>query len=936
VNYITKSGSNAFHGTGYEFWQGDHFDSLQNQEKSSLLGPFCAPGQSTSTGCTVPVVPQFVQNQFGGTVGGPIKRDRIWFFGSTNFQRTRTAGAPFSSAPDLTPTTTGLQQLQAAFPNSPGVEALAQFGPATITVGNPVFNDLQTVNVTANGTTAGIQMGELTRFLAQPFNDYEATGRVDFQITDKDRFFTRYIFQQTIQSNEAFLGSQAAAAGQIVNVPGRNQQIGLDYTHTFSPALLDQVRFSYSRSRSEFDGGGFPTCVLTSIGECPPDIAVLNSTGFPATLGAGQYIVFPQGRIINVYQLQDNASMVLGRHVMKWGGEFDKQRSPNFGLTETNGLFLFPDFQSLVANDSQETQVAYGQPELRFKENDLGLYFQDDWRMKDNFTVNLGLRWDFYQQASNLLHDESVAQQTGSNPLWDTNLPLSLTTVPRLPNHYHNFGPVVGFAWTPSILPAFFGGNKTVFRGGFRIAYDFAYYNLALNVEGSSPFTNLATIPSGLPSIPTLNGATIGAALFPLAPKGNPGNATETQFGSNFRNPYSEQWNFGMQRQITGKMAAEVRYVGNHDLANFQEINGNPALGPLIANGFGSVIPAGLTPCTNAALPGGAVGYANCNYTNVIEYSNTGYSIYHGLQSQIRLQNWHGFTGEASYTFSKTIDNASEAFSSTSGLGTVFDLAQSPFDISKAERGLSSYNYPNVFSLLWVYDVPFRSSQRGLLGHLAGGWQINGTYRYTSGQPWTVLQNAGQGLCDPTDFTGGAYDTCRPFLGNASLPVTSVGEYCNGTTANCINSSNAALPAGTLVQLNGCVGTAASPTNCAATPITAAHFILNNLEAETLAGTPYSSLGRNTQTGQPISTVNMAVFKNTRVSEHVTIQFQAEAFNLFNHQWLGIPSVDINSATTGQFANLAYNPNGGDTFAGNTVTDGIAQRRLQFGAKIIF
>jgi len=936
VNYITKSGSNAFHGTGYEFWQGDHFDSLQNQEKSPLIGPFCAPGQSTSTSCTVPVVPQFVQNQFGGTVGGPIKRDRIWFFGSTNFQRTRTAGAPFSSAPDLTPTATGLQQLQAAFPNSPGVEALAQFGPATINIGNPVFNNVQTVNVTANGTTAGIQMGELTRFLAQPFNDYEATGRVDFQITDKDRFFTRYIFQQTIQSNEAFLGPQAAAAGQIVNVPGRNQQIGLDYTHTFSPALLDQVRFSYSRSRSEFDGGGFPTCVLTSIGECPPDIAVLNSTGFQSTLGAGQYIAFPQGRIINVYQLQDNASMVRGRHVMKWGGEYDKQRSPNFGLSEANGLFLYPDFQSLVANNSQETQVAYGQPELRFKENDLGLYFQDDWRIKDNLTVNLGLRWDFYQQASNLLHDESVAQQTGPNPLWDTNLPLSLTTVPQLPNHYHNFGPVVGFAWTPSILPAFFGGNKTVFRGGFRIAYDFAYYNLALNVEGSSPFTNLATIPSGLPSISTLNGASIGTALFPLAPKGNPGNATETQFGSNFRNPYSEQWNFGMQRQITGKMAAEVRYVGNHDLANFQEINGNPALGPLIANGFGNVIPAGLTPCTNPALPGGTVGYANCNFTNVIDYSNTGYSIYHGLQSQIRLQNWHGFTGEASYTFSKTIDNASEAFSATSGLGTVFDLAQSPFDISKAERGLSSYNYPNVVSLLWVYDLPFRSSQRGILGHVAGGWQINGTYRYTSGQPWTVLQNAGQGLCDPTDFTGGSYDTCRPFLGNSSLPVTSVGEYCNGTTANCMNSSNAPLPAGTLVQLNGCVGTAASPTNCAATPITGAHFILNNLEAETLAGTPYSPLGRNTQTGQPISTVNMAVFKNTRVTERVTIQFQAEAFNLFNHQWLGIPSVDINSATTGQFANLAFNPNGGDTFAGNTVTDGIAQRRLQFGAKIIF
>jgi hypothetical protein len=120
INYITKGGTNTFHGTGFEFWQGDHFDSLQNQEKSPLLG-FCAPGQTT--GCTKPVVPLFVQNQFGGTIGGPVKRDKVWFFGSTNMQRTRTSGAPFSSSASLTPDATGIQQLQAAFPNSPAVAA---------------------------------------------------------------------------------------------------------------------------------------------------------------------------------------------------------------------------------------------------------------------------------------------------------------------------------------------------------------------------------------------------------------------------------------------------------------------------------------------------------------------------------------------------------------------------------------------------------------------------------------------------------------------------------------------------------------------------------------------------------------------------------------------------------------------------------------------
>jgi outer membrane receptor protein involved in Fe transport len=928
VNYVTKAGTNAFHGTGYEFWQGDTFDSLQNQEKSPLLG-FCSPGVSPATGCRKPVVPQYVQNQFGGTVGGPIKRDKIWFFGSTNMQRNRAAGAPFSSSASLTPTSTGIQQLQAAFPNNPAVAALAQFGPATIKLGNPTFSNIQAVLVSvtdsANGrvTTLPIQMGTLTRFLSQPFNDYEGTGRVDFQLTSNDRFFTRYVFQQQVNKNQAFFGPAATAQGQIVDVPGRNQQIGLDLTHTFTPSLLNQTRFSYSRSRSAFDGGPFPNCTLASIGSCPPQITILDSN----VLGLGQNFIFPQGRIINVYQVQDNASMVHGKHVMKWGGEYDRQRSPNYGLFQINGTFQFPDLNAFLTNQptgkQQLTQIAYGQPVLRFKENDLGLYFQDGWRIKDNLTLNLGLRWDFYQQASNLLHDESVAQQTSPAHLWDQSLPLSLTTVPKLPNHYRNFGPVVGFAWTPRILSGLLGTDKTVIRGGFRIAYDFAYYNLATNVEGTSPFTNLATIASGVPNVSILNGANIGAALFPSAPKGNPGVATELQFGSNFRNPYSQQWNFGIQRQISSKTAAEIRYVGNHTVGNFQEINGNPDLRPLIDNGFSNLIPSGLTPCGIPGVPGSTgtdqfgnnVGYANCNFSRVIQYTNSAYSIYHGLQSQLRLQNWHGFTGQASYTYSKTIDNASEAFSAGSGLGTIFDLAQNPFAISRTERGVSSYDYPNVFGLLWIYELPFRHQQAGLLGRLMGGWQISGTYRYTSGQPWTVLQNAGQGLCDPTDFTGGPFDTCRPILHSAAAPFNSVGQCMNPAAADC-----------GLVSVN----------NGGSLALNQAHWIINDVAAAKFFGSPFLGVGRNTERGQPISTVNMAVFKDTKVTERLTVQLQAEAFNLLNHQWLGIPNVNVNAAATAQFGSRAFNPNGGDTFAGNIITDGIGRRRLQFGAKLIF
>jgi len=955
INYVTKGGSNEFHGTGYEFWQGDTFDSLQNQEKNPILG-FCAP-VNPAPGCAKPVIPQYVQNQWGGTIGGPVKRDKVWFFGSTNWQHNRTAGVPLSTAPALTPTANGIAQLQTAFPNNPAALAFAQFGPG-ILKGASFSGTPTVVNVSDGVTTAPIDMGVLSSKVSQPFNDREATARADFQLTSKDRFFARYLYQFSETFNEDFFGPAAGAAGQIVNVPGKTQQIGLDLTHSFSSTFLDQVRFGYSRSDVLFQGGPF-ACTVNNAGVCPPSISFQSGGDVPL----GQSFLFPQGRLINDYQLQDNASMVRGRHVMKWGGEYDKQRSPSYGLFPQNGTFLYPDHNAFLANTpvNNTTTFAYGQSTLRFKENDLGFYYQDDWRVKDNLTLNLGLRWDWFQQAANVLHNESVATQTGPNHLWDQTLPLNLTTVPNLPNNYHNFGPVLGFAWTPHILPGLFGQNKTVIRGGFRIAYDFIFYNLATNVEGSAPFTNLATIETdntqtaaaGLPNIPTLTGATVAAALFPLAPKGNPGVAGEVKFGNNFRNPYSQQWNLGMERQIGTKIAAEVRYVGNHTLANFQEINGNPDVGALINAGFQNFVPSGLTPCNTAGAPGFAAGYANCNFTKVVQYTNTGYSIYHGLQTQFRLQNYHGFTGEASYTWSHTVDNASEAFSANSGLGTVFDLAQNPFDISKAERANSSYDFPNLFNMLWVYDLPFRKGQSGFLGHLLGGWQINGTYRYSSGQPWTVLQAAGQGLCDPTNFTGtSGFDTCRPFVGNASAPFNQVGFYCDGVagapnaTFACpiAATGTAPEPRGTFVSFNaGCVYSGGTPNQCPVTPGSPAQtrFIINTPAAAQVFGTPFSSLGRNTERGQPISTVNFGVFKNVKVTERLTLQFQAEAFNLFNHMWLGIPSVNVNNASVSsmgvtQFGSRLFNPDGGDNFAGNNTTDGIVQRRLQFGGKIIF
>jgi outer membrane receptor protein involved in Fe transport len=249
-----------------------------------------------------------------------------------------------------------------------------------------------------------------------------------------------------------FDGVQAAAGGDFVDVPGRSQQIGLDWTRTFTSNFLNQVRYSYSRARSGFEGGAFPNCLQSNFAVCPPQIALDAGTD----LGFGVASGFPQGRIINNSQVQDNATTVRGRHTLKFGGDYTRQRTPSVFLPSFAGVFEFDNLDALLANTPNFTEVAFGNPKLNFKENDLAFYFQDDWRIKDNLTLNLGLRWEWFQQAMNLLHDQTVAQQTGPNPFWSTALPLDRTTVPSVPQDLNNFSPVIGFAWTPKIFPALF------------------------------------------------------------------------------------------------------------------------------------------------------------------------------------------------------------------------------------------------------------------------------------------------------------------------------------------------------------------------------------------------------------------------------------------------------------------------------------------------
>ncbi len=303
------------------------------------------------------------------------------------------------------------------------------------------------------------------------------------------------------------------------------------------------------------------------------------------------------------------------------------------------------------------------------------------------------------------------------------------------------------------------------------------------------------------------------------------------------------------------------------------------------------------------------------------------------------------------------MDNASEIFSTAAG-GNTLSFSQSPFDTNGAERANSGIDFRHVFGLAFIYELPFYKGQQGILGHVLGGWQLNSTYRYSTGQPYQTIETRfadpfSSSLCDPTATLSGTFDACRPILGNAGLPLNSVGQYCDGTPFTCVidPTTGTAEPLGTIFQFGDpCFGTfvPASGTTpasgCTPTVISGAHWIVNDNAAAQFLGSPFRGVPRNTLRGEPISTVNMGVFKDVRISERVKVQLQAQAFNLLNTMFRGNPDPvldDVLAGTPPPFQSVAYNfSGGGNNLEGggssNALNDGISRRRLTFGLKLIF
>jgi len=415
VNIVTKSGTNN--------WHGDAFGTESSWKTATLTNT-----QKAFEGLTQ--VPKFNDEFSGVTLGGPIKKDKIFVF--AGFDNEMIPSTTVYTTGNLEPTPLGLQTLDACLPNSGVLQALNKYGPYAITAGNPTpqASSLTTQTIAgvtcANGSPLGpVQFAGVERDLPTPYKLYDWIGRVDYQ-GSKDRVYARYI-RQTMTSVNADFGN--AWAGFPVNVPSATLQAGLDWTRTFTPTLVNEARLNFYRLVLQFGGNSIGNTVPTdnNLAEALASVAVP-----PGYAGFGIANGLPDGRTTNSYQLQDNLSWTHGRHTVKAGTNLTYQRSPNIWLPNYNGTYTFTTIADYFEDDPSSIGITQGNPSLDFREHDNFFYVGDDFRATKNLTLNLGLSYANFGQPANLFYREDVANETSSAPFFNPALPLSVRTSPRL------------------------------------------------------------------------------------------------------------------------------------------------------------------------------------------------------------------------------------------------------------------------------------------------------------------------------------------------------------------------------------------------------------------------------------------------------------------------------------------------------------------------
>ena len=950
VNIVTKSGTNEFHGTGFWFHRDRKIlDSLTNLERRSGDFEEAAP---------------LLSNIYGGTIGGPVIKDRAFFFGSYQGIKIRESFTAFGTGLALLPSE--FDRIKQDNPGNPAVAILADFGAFALNDFGSVTprSDLGESVFTLNGRNYRAAFPQRTFSL--PFDQEEFTLRGDVKLTDKDTIWSSYLYQDS--SNKNSLGASNGFTGDII---ATSKKYGLTWNRQVSNRAVNSFFFSYGSIVVDFGGGceGLKGCI-----PAPADILgtfpTVNFSGLRSSAGtAGAFQTvggasnLPQGRFVRTYQFSDTFQWTKGRHQLSFGADIKRLNNDTTVIFDFGGTFTSWTAARLLANSPGVVTFAAGEPTLTFNETDQYYFVQDDWKIRDNITLNLGLRYEYTGQPVNALHELTLARESSADAFWRQSLPIEARIVPKIDGDKNNFAPRLGFAWTPRSsgdgwMGKLLGEDATVIRGGYGIAYEPAFYNILIFLSTATPvvFNNQVQNPAaaallGIPdSTPTAGEVQELAASRSLIARNvlDPRLLSQSALPADFHAPYSQQWSFGIQRQLNRTNVFEIRYLGTHGVSLFQNRDANPRIDRLVngfsANvggqtinfpGFPNLVPSGITPVTctnNPATPdneGACQGRILPGRGIVTETGNHGQSIYHSLQTRYNGRLFNQLTLGSSYTWSKALDTSSEVI----GLTSAGSLSQAAFDIVDSERGYSGFDRRHVYSLSGIWDIPAFKDQKGFLGKAFGGWQVNSVYFIASGRRYTVGQvfnNALNALGIPVYSHQPTADRARPFYGNINAPRDTVaitgidailGAGFYGWPTNGVARTTQLYSLNDLN--NGIVRTTTADAN---------RFIINGPGSAILFNNPYGDVLRNSEVAPRINQLNAGFFKNTRINERFNIQFRTEIFNILNHPQPGYGTTFGGGTFPDRFATDAGLADGFNDFGGIEY----ARRVIQFGLRVVF
>ena len=727
VNIIGKSGTNDLHGSAFIFHNNERLNACSNLDKAA---GFCNQNASDPAKTRAPFRKEV---QYGFTLGGPLPflgfneggpvftsgKDRTFFFG--DFQRWTDRALGSGTTLNGAPTEAGRAVLQ-QFANRPQVAALLRFLPA----GTP--GNLAPVTFTVGGQTYTVPVGSLTGSSSIKFNDNQGSFRIDHRINNNNTIYGRYRDADQDQSGTG----QVTPPGVTTLSSVRSRIFTTVLNSVINSRMANEVRFGFARYNSTTDAADPSSETIPSI-----EINQLGLIGFNAAASRtaiGLAVNLPQFRNNDTYQIQDNFSWVHGNHTMKFGVDARKTKVESFFFPTVRGRLVYTTLQNFINDVAESASInrplAGGETIGNYEWNEFYTYAQDEWKITPNFTLTLGLRYEYPGDSFSYLKDlnQRILAANGNNPAY------VFTPSPKVDKN--NFMPRIGFNWNPrfsenGVLGFITGGDQTVIRGGYSRTYDANFINLNLNVFSSFPF--VAAVNFGTAGQPLLTGAFTSIQNFTTPNLTNPNLITRTIVAEDFRAPASDQFSLEVQRSLPLDSVLKIGYVGTKGTGLFQTIDGNPT------------------------LPFNRNQRVNPNLGVIRLRANAAWSIYHSLQVSYDKRLSRNFSAGIHYTWSSFIDTASEVFNPSSG-----EVAVSQDSYNRnADKARSSYDRPHRFTGNFVFELPFFQKQEGILGKILGGFQLNSFFTLQSGAPFTVLNGS-----DPT----GALSGIDALVGNAIRP----------------------------------------------------------------------------------------------------------------------------------------------------------------------